>query len=339
MRIGFNPNKDKIIESTDFFHQVILPVYIANEEGYFKDSFTILQYCLNSLFKTSHGKTYFTIVNNGSCTKIEDYLNQLYEENKIHELIHTTNIGKLNAILKGLIGHQFPLITISDADVLFLNDWQNETYIIFERFPKTGAVSPTPSSKMLRHYTSNVLFEKGLSKHLCFTEVLNPEAMKAFARSVDNQELYNECHLKKYLTISKGNVKAVIGAGHFVTTYRGAIFENLKQRNSNYGLGGNSEDEILDKPVFDQGYWRLSTQDNYAFHMGNIKESWMKVQVDALKLNLEINNTLPILRKKIDAKFKIALQSFILAKLFSRKPIWKLFLKYKGLTKNEANKY
>jgi hypothetical protein len=125
MRIGFNPNKDKIQESSEFFHQVIVPVYIPNQEGYFKDSFAILRYSLQSLFKTCHTKTYFTIVNNGSCDSVVDYLNALHHENKIQELIHTTNIGKLNAILKGITGQQFPIITITDADVLFLNDWQN----------------------------------------------------------------------------------------------------------------------------------------------------------------------------------------------------------------------
>ena len=54
MRIGFNPNKDKIKEVDEYFHQVIIPVYIPNKHGYFKDSFQILVHSLESLFKTSH---------------------------------------------------------------------------------------------------------------------------------------------------------------------------------------------------------------------------------------------------------------------------------------------
>ena len=61
MRLGFNPHKDKIQEVSDYGHQVVIPVYIPNQEGYFKDSFTILKLCLNSLFKTSHIQTYFTV--------------------------------------------------------------------------------------------------------------------------------------------------------------------------------------------------------------------------------------------------------------------------------------
>ena len=84
MRIGFNPNKNKTIDIAEYTHQVIIPVYIPNEEGYFKDSFQILKYCLESLFKTSHSKTFYTIVNNGSSKIVVDYLNELYINNKIN---------------------------------------------------------------------------------------------------------------------------------------------------------------------------------------------------------------------------------------------------------------
>lgn len=339
MRIGFNPNKDKIQESNDFFHQVIVPVYIPNQEGYFKDSLKILEYCLNSLFKTIHDKTYITVVNNGSCEEVVNYLNHLYQENKIQEFIHTTNIGKLNAILKGITGQRFLLVTITDADVLFLNDWQKATYEIFEIFPKAGVVSTTPSSKMLCYFTSNILFENIFSKALRFTKVLNPEAMQAFANSIGNTKFYNGFHLDKYLTLSKGNMKAVIGAGHFVATYRGEIFDNLKQRNSIYSLGGNGEGEILDRPVFEQGYWRLSTEDNYSYHLGNVIEPWMNGALNSLKINNENNITVPVLSTISKSKFKKGFQNFFFNKVLIRKPIWKRFLQYKGLTAEEAIQY
>ena len=87
MRIGFNPNKDKIKKPDGYFHQVIIPVYIPNNQGYFKDSFQILLNCLESLFKTSHPETYFTIVNNGSCKEVVTYLNQLFNNNKINVIL------------------------------------------------------------------------------------------------------------------------------------------------------------------------------------------------------------------------------------------------------------
>ena len=225
MRVGFNPHKDKTQTKSDYFHQVIIPVYIPNQEGYFKDSFEILKLCLDSLFKTIHDKTCITIVNNGSCIEVVAYLNDLFHKNKIQEVIHTTNIGKLNAVLKGISGNSFPLITVSDADVLFLNGWQEASYSVFDAFPKTGAVCPTPSSRSLRTYTANVYWDLFFSNKLKCTPVVNPDALKMFGLSVGDANFYNPIQLKKYLTVTNEDKKAVVGAGHFVTTYRAASLQ------------------------------------------------------------------------------------------------------------------
>ena len=76
MRVGFNPHKDQEESISEYFHQVIVPVYIPNFEGYFKDSFIIFKLCLQSIFDTTHNKTFITIVNNGSCFGASDDHNQ-----------------------------------------------------------------------------------------------------------------------------------------------------------------------------------------------------------------------------------------------------------------------
>jgi hypothetical protein len=245
----------------------------------------------------------------------------------------------LNAILKGITGQQFPLITITDADVLFLNDWQKATYQIFETFPKAGAVSTTPSSKMIRYFTSNVLFKNIFSSQMRFTQVANPEAMKSFAESVGNPDLYNEYHLKKYLTLSKGTVKAVIGAGHFVATYRGSIFDKLEGRNSIYQLGGNSEVDILDESVVKKGYWRLSTEDNFTFHIGNTVEDWISKKMEGLIESKYIYNAIPQLENLYSSNFVNGFKNKVFSRIIFRKPLWRLFLRYKGLSSEEANNY
>ncbi len=338
MRVGFNPNKDKELKSLDYFHQVIIPVYIPNHQGYFKDSFTILKYCLESLFKTSHKKTYFTIVNNGSSEKVVSYLNELYETDKIHEVIHTTNIGKLNAIFKGLVGQKFQLITITDADVLFLNNWQKETYKVFEIFKKAGSVSTTANPKLIRYHTSNILFEKGLSKDLRFSKVLNANGMKFFAKSIGHPELYNKYNLEKQLTISKGKVKAAIGAGHFVATYRGDIFNKLKFLESSFSLGGESERKLLDEPVVNRGYWRLATENNYTYHMGNTIESWMPETLVNIR-DKKNNLSQPKLVKLKELRVLNFIKNVIFDKIIHKKIFWQFFLRYKGLSKNESEHF
>ncbi len=339
MRVGFNPNKDKVLPKSDYTHQVIVPVYIPHQKDYFKDSFQILRFCLESLITTSHAKTYITVVNNGSCEEVIVYLNQLQQEGKIQEVIHTTAIGKLNAILKGLTGHQFPLITITDADVLFLNHWQKATYEVFEAFPKTGLVCTTPSSKSFNDKTFNILTEKLFSKSLAFTSVKNPVAFEAFATSIGNPNFYKSVHFEKYLTLTNHKTQAVVGAGHFVATYRGDIFSDIGVTATSYSLGGTSEALILDLPVIRKGYWRLSTDDNYTYHLGNVQENWMQETFNALKKQDMVIDFVLHKPLKQPSNFLFWLKNTLPEKLFYRKGIRRFFLRYKGLTQEEAKLY
>jgi len=339
MRIGYNPLRNELHKPSDFKHQVIIPVYLPNAEGYFKDGLRILDYCLQSLFKTAHSKTFITIINNGSTAEVAAYLDKLLHENKIHELIHTTNCGKLNAVLKGLSGNSFPLITIADSDVMFLSNWQQETYRVFDAFPKAGAVCPTPSSKSYKTYTYNIWFELFFSKSLRFSKVKNPEALQAFADSIGNPDFYNDTHKDQYLTVTNRNCRAVVGAGHFFVTYKNEVFEKLPIKYSGYKLGGDSEKEILDLPVVRKGMWRLSTEDNFALHMGNTYEDWMdatfsSIANDDSELQANLNY------KKVSiSKIGFLIKYKLLSKLLKRKKIMKLLLVKKGLTKEQAKTY
>ena len=338
MRVGFNPHKDKLQSTAEYLHQIIIPVYIPNNDGYFKDSFEILKLCLESIFKTVHQKTYISLINNGSCTAVVDYLNELYQQNKIQELIHTSNIGKLNAILKGVSGNNFPLITIVDADVLFLNNWQEATYAVFENFPKSGAVCPTPSSRSLRTHTANIYWDLFFSRKLMFSKVINAEALQMFGKSVGDVNFYNKVQLEKYLTIINGNTKAVVGAGHFVTTFRGQVFNTIENGFTNYKLGGDSESKFLDIPVVKKGFWRLSTAGNYAYHLGNVWEDWMQVEFDKLVIN-KTECDFELEQIQSSSKFAYFVKTKLFAKLILNKKIMPFFLRWKGLKKQEAKEY
>lgn len=326
MRVGFNPNKDQVLPKSDYNHQVIVPVYIPHQNDYFKDSFQILQWCLESLFKTCHAKTYFTVVNNGSCEEVRLYLNELFQKNMIQEVIHTTAIGKLNAILKGLTGHQFPLITITDADVLFLNDWQKATYEVFESFPRTGVVCPVPITKLVRYLTANIILDCLFSKTIKTVAVKNAKAMKAFAISVGNEQMFSERELAYCLVVEKTTTKALIGAGHFVSTYRGEIFNHIKDRSINYLLG-TGEGFILDNPAYEQGFWRLSTYDNYAYHMGNTEENWMQEKLNSIFDNDKMQETVKLVTMKIKRN---TILNKVFEKIIFNNKIWKIYEKSKG---------
>lgn len=338
MRVGNNPHKDKETTHANYLHQIVIPVYIPNLEGYFKDSFQIFQLCINSLLETIHDKTFVTIINNGSCLEIQNYLDNLYENHKIHEIIHTENIGKLNAILKGISGNNIPYVTISDADVLYCSNWQEETMKVFHSFDKAGVVGITPQFKTYETNCGNVLFENYFSKQLKFTQVEQPIALEMFYESIGWSKEYNQDYLKYTLSISNSNCKALIGSGHYVATYKKIIFTEMPTF-IGYKMGGTSE-AFLDNLPLKFGLWRLTTTKNFAFHMGNVFEDWM----NEIKTKNSVSFKFELYSDNRKVKNISSIEFFIKNRLFNRLCFSKRFFKkvfYKnfGLPKQMRNTY
>lgn len=336
MRVGFNPHKDQAQEQSEYLHQIVIPVYIPNQEGYFKDGFKILQLCLESIFSTIHDKTFVTIVNNGSGDFVNDYLDELLKSGKIHELIHTKNIGKLNAILKGLAGNNIELVTISDADVLFLPYWQKETTKVFSQVTKAGAVGIVPQFKMYEANCGTTIFDNFFNKKLKFIPVKNSNALIRFYDSIGWDRNYNQDYLKYNLGLEVNtDLTVLIGSGHFVTTYKKDMFQEITTY-LGYKLGGSSEG-YLDKAPLKKGYWRLTTQDNYAYHMGNTIEGWMEIesQQGSVKECLSFD----FCKSKTVSSICYFIKNRVFAKFISIKWMVKLFLKWKKLPQEMIAKY
>lgn len=282
MRIGINPQKNRKVNLGDYFHQVIVPIYIPCLEGYYKESFEVFKLSIQSLIKTSHPQTYISVISNGSCKQVNDYIIDLHNQHEIQDFAIVKEIGKVNSILKGLSGIHLPLVTVSDADVLFLNGWQKASYKVFNHFPKTGVVSPVPNPSLCYYKTGNVFRDNLFSKNIKYSKIKNVEAVLNFARSINNLALFKEKYSEKYVTISDADFKAVIGAGHFVATYKAQIFDFDFKRSTDFLLGGDSVNTMIDIKTVYSGLWRLSTEDNYAYHLGNTVQPWVTEVYDNL---------------------------------------------------------
>jgi hypothetical protein len=338
MRIGFNPHKDKLNEKIAYNHQIIIPVYIPNQEGYFKDSFQVLKICLESLFKTIHSSTFITIVNNGSCREVVSYLDELFATSKINELIHTENIGKLNAILKGLAGNEIELVTIADCDVMFLENWQMETIAVYNNFPKTGVVGLVPQYKTFGYCCGNVIVENLFSKKLSFTKLKNLEALKKFYFSIGWGEYLDNENLGLTLTLERNSQLAVIGSGHFVATYRKEIFNEIITY-VGFKLGGKSEN-YLDEACLKFGLWRLTTNDNYAYHMGNVYEDWMSETLNSFEnKNVAISSLKNKIKVKRENKIWCYFKNVFFTRFFKKRKYKRLFYRYKGMPKHMIKTY
>lgn len=337
MRVGNNPHKDKPILNSNYLHQIIIPVYIPNFNDYFKDSFKILKLCLNSVLHTTHDKTFITIINNGSCVDVKHYLETLFNEHKIHEIIHTQNIGKINAILKGIAGSNINLITISDCDVLFKNGWQEASSNIFSKIKKVGVIGIVPQFNMHKINSFNLIFDNLLNSKLTFFKVKDKKELEQFYDSIGWDKNYNQDYLEYVLGL-KWNIDldVLVGSGHFVATYKKDIFDEIIS-NIPFKMGGFSE-SYLDQMPLKKDYWRVSTTNNFAFHMGNIYEDWM----DQININNEkpkFNNSINLYNAKKINKLTFIIKNKILQKVLKQKLFYKLFLRWKKLPKKMINNY
>jgi len=337
MRVGFNPHKDVAHKPSPYLHQVIIPVYIPDSDGYFTDSFSILKLCIKSILKTCHDKTFITVANNGSSTEIVNYLNGLLESRQINEIIHSENIGKLNAVLKGLSGNDIELVTICDADTLFLSGWQQETQKIFSRLPKAGVVGLVPQIRTFSYFCGNVIFDNFFSSRMVFLPVKNPDGMIRFYESIGWKRDYNQNFLKYALGLDiADDLKVILGTGHFAATYKKDIFSEVTTY-LGYKLGGNSE-TYLDELPLKKDYWRLTTYDNYAYHMGNTFEPWMEQEIDAMTSS-NVNSISGFPKQKCISGLSYTLKNKLFIRFLKVKWLYEWFLKSRKLPKDLAENF
>lgn len=337
MRKGDNPTKiGKLVEKTPCEHRVIIPLHVPNEEGYYKDAYKIFELCLFSVKKTASTPIKISVVSNGSSITVNERLTQLYVQNIIDELIiEREGVGKVNSILKALRTADERFITITDADVLFKNEWESEVVKVFESFPKAGAVSPVPVFRKHFELTHNIWFDYFFSSKLKFEKVTNVEGLEKFATSLGWKFLRDSWKDVILKLESRNGTKAVVGCPHFCATYKREVFDNLPKSNSIYKILGDSEYLYTDLPVLKNDGYRLATDNNYAFHLGNVFEPWMQNLFDSLIQEIPKYSdykNIPLIKRNKSAFY---LKNILFKKFIKNHKIICYLLKNKGLSKEQ----
>jgi glycosyltransferase involved in cell wall biosynthesis len=295
MRIGVNPEKDKKIAS-DAYHRIIIPVYIPHLNDYFEHGLEFTSLCIESVIKTKHSRSALSVVNNGSCEEVTNYLQQLYNQGKIDQLVHyKQNAGKIDAMMQIAKTASEPLITLSDGDVLFTDGWIQATEKVFSVFPEAGMVSPVPHGTMYAHFTANTIYDGIFKGRLKFQSVCDPEDMLRFAESIGSSDtMYKKSvRLKYQLTVNRKELSAVVGCGHFVATMRREVFNYSPGDKSNLAYASEADKDYIDVPNEKAGLWRLATTGNYAYHMGNIPQDWMRKKFKELTGEQDVVTEIP----------------------------------------------
>lgn len=277
-----NPQKAERKITMTTHHRIVIVVYIPNEEGFYEKSFDVFKTCLESLIVTINSNAAITVVNNGSFDKVTTLLNLYLKEKKIDTLIsHNTNIGKIDAQIGAARASREKYITLTDADILFVNGWQEKVEEVFSAFKNVGSVSPIPIRTGVYAGTSSVL-KQVLLKKIKFKYISIPENFhnyNKFLESINWDLDTNENN--KWPVIENNGIKAVIGSAHQVLTIdRDILFTTSPSSPSLTLVGGNSEHNYVDIPIDKSGKLRLSTFSNFAFHIGNKVEDWMIIIID-----------------------------------------------------------
>jgi len=285
-----NPQKEMDKIKLKSSHRVVLVVFIPKLEGYYLTIFDVLKLSIESLLATNNKFCEVTIVNNGSCEIVSEYLNNMYLDGRIDCLIHhKENIGKIDAMIGAARLSREELITLSDTDILFVKGWQQNIEKVFNSFKGVGSVSPIPVRKAFTYGTYSTLTKIILRKvKFSYEEIKeNFISHNRFLESINWEVEHNDT--LKWPVVEANGVKAIVGSSHqIVTIRRSMLFDFVPKMPSFTLVGNNSEYDYVDLPIDLSGKMRLATYNNFAFHMGNRVEEWMySIQTENLK-NKEI---------------------------------------------------
>lgn len=279
MRIGTNPEKQNVKELIHKPHRVIIPVYIPNlEEEYFKNALEVLKICLDSLLATTNPEqTNITVINNNSCAEVNEVLEKYFQEGHIEKYVkRNENRGKVEPILSEAIASYEEFITIADADVFFRKGWLENTMAIFNNYKKAGVVSPIPSPHLYSYCNRVCVSDNFCKKRLHYSSLVDIETLKEFEKSVGSN-LMHRFYLKQYY-LEDSKKKAVLGAVHFVATYKNYFKILADGKKVSKVFENGLEKEFIDVLAEKAGLWRLSTEKSFVYHMGNSIYNFEKVQ-------------------------------------------------------------
>lgn len=252
-----------------------MPVYIPHEDGYYNDSFDIFKKSIRSLIHTiDESKVNITIINNGSMDKVDNFIRILIKENKIDQYVQNLqNRGKADSVIGIAKASYEPLITFTDGDVLFEPGWLENIETAFLNEPTTGMICPFPAPQLCYHYTVSSWL-KYLPFRIKLKKVVSISDLIFFAKSIGIDSFFNQRDLNAQFHIESKGKNYLLGAGHFVATYKREIFQKMNYDASLMGLKGGLKQ--IERTVDRLGYCHLSLNTNMVYHMGNKMEDWIE---------------------------------------------------------------
>lgn len=296
MRKGQNPSKDSLPAYQPERLGIAIVSYIPTPAGYFEHSLEVLKYEIASIHHSTSVGFDLYVFDNGSCAETRVELFRLHSEGWLDFLFCSRhNLGKIGAMnwILGAVPNE--LICYADSDLLFRPGWFEHSLAILESYPKSGLISAQPC-------LDDVLEGKGQAEHAFDNNpAYRVEVQPVVPHYVDEYAIgfgytADQCaklkkNLYKYVTHPQTGVQAVVGATHVQFLIPRQVARQVVPLPATMGLS-REEDRNFNQTVDRLGYYHLSTPAPYYYHMGNLPDQ--NVLVEIAGMNLEgVFHTLP----------------------------------------------
>jgi glycosyltransferase involved in cell wall biosynthesis len=288
-RIGMNPNRGRQSDYRPSRVTLAMLTYLPNESGYFRHRFDVTRLSLESLIANTAEPCDLIVFDNGSCSRMVEYLKGLRDAGKIHYLVLSSqNVGKIAALQAIFQLAQGELVAYTDDDVFFLPGWLEEHQKILETYPHTGMVTGFYIRSHMCYAVESTLKFAGRQDVKAERGLLNDEAWERhYMESMDrSSELYaEETRGLEDVALTYNGIEAFVSAGHhqFVAPRR-VMLEALPKAWSSQLMGKMIE---LDTQIDQMDYLRLSTRQPVTRLLGNVIDSTMAAEAQRYNLTMQ----------------------------------------------------
>jgi glycosyltransferase involved in cell wall biosynthesis len=258
-------------------------IFAPSLDGYFENVLEIFKYQLASIYETTHIDFDLLVLDNGSCEAVKKELQALFQEGWIDWLISSPhNLGRTGGmnIIYGALQNE--LVCYTDSDVLFRPGWLEASLGIMDAFPKPGMIAAQPMFfDVMDGQATAHLALKGDPKFEFTTVKPDSNALEDYCLGLGagpekRAKLQDIPHT--VVVNKENNQQAIIGATHmqFLTTRE--VIKSITPLPASTALSGK-ESEQLDWRIDEGGYLHLSTQKAFVYHMGNVVDDRLRIEV------------------------------------------------------------
>lgn len=288
LRTGLNPSKMKGSPAYQPRQVGVATLtYVPSLQGYFRDALDIIQVHLSSMRSSMDQEVNTMVFDNGSCPEVVRYLESQWQSGLIDWLtLSRHNLGKNGALNWIFSAMPNEYIAYSDSDVFFRSGWLEESLKIFQVFDRAGMVSAQPVFfDFLRGQGTTIQQIEEYAGDFSIAKLKpTPEIVEEYCDGIDASDELRKEFLNQDLTVaihSKTGFQAVTTATDMQFMLKKEVIKSLVPLPI---AGALTAKDAIDIPmgVEKLGYWLLSTDKPYVWHMGNALDSDLNTEIKSL---------------------------------------------------------